>query len=378
MDILPIPEKPAFPVPKTRFVASQQWDCGPFLSYAHRIGALARVPPNSRYPGPSPDVPYLELIYPTPKEENEKFYQTWFYFGLIAECLDLNEGPDRSVPGKPDRATVIRECQSLYDKCVFEQDGQRYVSGSSVFDTLGPFLQMVREGGAPLASRLDHLLECLRLAYNMMNAIHSDFDDEIRFSIAALAEVISTAIWTACTVLAPAGTPRPDVARLVFPWYRLFLRPGGGLELDMIAHGWCPSEIERIRQLYQGLATMHFLSRLDRAIPGRDHSVCDKVMCNAFQIDMDTYQLSHASDGCSCPEYEINVSDVERVLGEPESFPVLRFDQCGSGGIVMKVEKYQPGMKYIALSHVSYLKCRDKLQYSQILGLGRRSGQPKT
>ena len=105
---------------------------------------------------------------------------------------------------------------------------------------------MVLEGGAQLATRIDHLLNCLRLTHNITNAICGEFDHSIRFSVAASGEVIVTTILAECVVQNLAGTL--GLKRFVFQQWRLYLEPGGELESYIIAHEWCPSEVERLSQ----------------------------------------------------------------------------------------------------------------------------------
>lgn len=354
MEILCVPQQPALPVPRTRLaLGDERWDCGPFLSYAHRKGLLRRVQPSLRYPGPSPDIPYLELIYPTSKAENESFYQTWFYFGILAECLGLNERPGH---GERDQGEAEAKCEALYEQCTLIEDGQSFLDGSKAFVLLQPFFQELAEETDDVVGRLGHLHECFRLTFHMINAIHSEFDESVRFSIAALAEVISTAAFTTVSQLVLKGVPIDDVTRkFYFPWHRLFLDSGGNLESQMLEVGWCISEIERLRHSYQGLGSMYFISQLGRTrtAPRRDHSACTKMLCKAFQIDLGSYELAHVEPGCACREYEINIADIQRVLHNTKFYPILRFDTVDDGKVELSVEEYSPGDSYVALSHVS-------------------------
>jgi hypothetical protein len=354
MEMLFVPSEPTFPVPRTRLVGDERWDCGLFLSYANRKDVLRRVPHGLRHGGPAPEVSYLELIYPTPQAENESFYLTWFLFGLVAECMDLNEGPDGTAAMERDAARS--GCDAIYDHCVVEDDGERYVDGEKVLELLVPFLTALADGKDEVVSRLGHLRACLYLTYQMINVINSEFDDTVRFAIAALGEVLSTAAHTAVTSSDAKKRPvQHSPLGFSLPWHRLFMAEGGEVEALMLAVGWCASEIERIRHSYQGLGSMHFMSRLSRMETGLDHSSCTKALCKAFQIDLSSYKLSHAEKDCQCAEYEVNIQDIQHVLRNSKSYPILRFEKSDDGKVDLAVEEYAPGgVEYIALSHVRH------------------------
>jgi hypothetical protein len=356
MDILPLPQRPVLPVPKTPYLGKEIWDCGPFFSYANRRQLLRIVPHSLRRPDRAIEVPYLELIHPTPREELGEFLQTWFFFGLIAECLGFNE-PDNEESLV--RSIGQANCQRLYDRCVVQEDGKKYISGTKVLSTFGPFLdglltpEISVESAASFEERLRKLRECIRFTWELLSSIYSDYDRSIKFSIGALCELITSSLSIGVVRLSVGGFSVEFSAVPHAPWMLKYLAPGSQLEQDMLESGWCISEIERIRQGSNRLATAHYLSRLDHSVPSRNHSSCTKIMCKAFQINMATYELSHATSGCECPEYPIKVDDVQNILRNTEFYPILRFDYADDGHVGLAVEEYRPGLQYIALSHVS-------------------------
>ncbi|KAH8683432.1 hypothetical protein BGZ61DRAFT_424559 [Ilyonectria robusta] len=355
MDILAVPHSPSTPIPMTPFIGRVSWDCGPFLSFADRLGLLGKVPYDLRHPTAALHIPYTELLYPSAKEETENFFLTWFYFGLVAEVLGLNEGPGRATGVDQEHAEA--QYDMVYRDVIMEVDGARYINGAKIFEKLESRLASLMAGEGYMAAQLGHIKSCLYLTCQMLRAIHSEFDESVLLSIAGLGEIVSSAA-RACygqlirRAVASGTEAPPDSDMTSLAWGPKHLHSSKPLMSDMIGFGWCPSEIERVTQLYRGITTMFFLSRLNKGGARRDHSSCTKVLCKAFQIDLATYKLSHAQSGCSCSEYVIDIEEVQRVLRHTKSYPILCFNQFENGHISLTVEEYKAGDEYVALSHV--------------------------
>lgn len=348
MDLLCTPADSSHPVQKTPYVSKEIWDGGPFLTFAHRKDMLRTIPPQLRKD--HLDVPYLELLYPSPQEEQQSFYQTWFFFGLLAEFLSLNELEDGTRPVCSSQSEA--EIASLYAYCVFTEDGKRYITGTKIPEFQSLVTTRAKEAKTGVQSRLNHLYECLQYTYVMLNSIHCEFDDSIRFSIAALAEFFTVMLQHALA----AGTFNAKLPPLAFPWSRGYLRAGGMAETKMLEAGWCKSDIERARAIYEGLHTKHFLSHLDRSLPARDHSKCSVQGCNAAHIDLSNYKPSHAQPCCGCADIPFDIDSVLSILSTTDSFPVLVVNTpCDDRDkTTVCVEPFEPTIPYVAISHVSH------------------------
>lgn len=273
--------------------------------------------------------------------------------------MGLNEGPlqDQSSPGSaPERLRAVVE------QVTYEEDGHSFISGTKVLQILTPFLEDLSSlralsRGAPddrlgVLNRATHLHACLHLASKMVqNGILGDFDNTIKLSTYAMAEIMSiVAFYATKDSRFKELTGGESVGTFVFGGSPSYLEPGSEVEAQMTRLGWCPSEIERLRLASSSLSTLHYISRLSRSID-RDHSSCDKASCKAFQIDLKTYKLSHVDASCTCPEFEINIADVQNVLRNTSTFPVLQFIRTDEG-VELVVEEYKEGTEYVALSHV--------------------------
>jgi hypothetical protein len=79
---------PPIPIPRTPYVAIQRYNGGPWLTYPERKGKLKGMLLEN---GQLDAIEYsrAEQVQPTPIKERVAFFQTWLYFGLIAEVRKL-------------------------------------------------------------------------------------------------------------------------------------------------------------------------------------------------------------------------------------------------------------------------------------------------
>lgn len=351
MDLLCEPGSPATPPRKTPYVCNEYWDGGPFYTYPVRKGKVRMVPLRLRHllGIDVSDEPYLEILYPTPKEEIQPFLQTWLWFGLLAEMLGLNEisPSDRIV----EDSLATEEIRKLHETCVSaaDEDGHRYISASAVLgavQTIAERMKLVPHK----RERLIYMRDCLQYA-SMMVLSASNLEETVRYSICALGEYFSTGLFR----FVAQSNPKIDVPIVGFSWHQNYMQAGGTMDKQMLQRGWCPSETEKIRSQFQGLHTMHHIAQLQRPNTNQDHSNCTRHLCTAFQMDIDTYKPSHLTDGCSCALIGIDERAASLILRSTDTYPIIRFDQIGDGvdEFEMVVEPYEPGVPYVALSHVS-------------------------
>lgn len=137
------------------------------------------------------------------------------------------------------------EIDDLYEECVFEVNGERYVTGQKALASGPLMLERIRKVAAVTGGILKRLMfinECLWAAHR--NVFHPELASKLRlsvkYSLSALGELVSTAIHSG---IAGRGLPVQFHAT-GFPWGYGYLAEGSPLETQMLDHGWCPSEIE--------------------------------------------------------------------------------------------------------------------------------------
>lgn len=385
MDLLAVPLSPTIPVSKAPYVCTEHWDGGKYLDYAARKGRMSTLHPSLRRFVASSTTQtgddYLEPIHPTPQAEQQAFFQTWFFFGLLAEFLGLNEADDGTR--QIDENHAEEEIGSIYEKFVVaDEEGRRFISGGKLLEPRwgSHLMDRFKETRQGLAHRAKYLHDCLQFTCTMLHtAIHTDFDRDVLYSIGALGELFCTSFVTAANLgLLPTGLPHFGL-----PWHQNYLKPRGDLEKHMLENGWCKSEIEKLRWVYQGLGTQHFLSRMKKEERHRDHTRCSANGCVAFQLD-ETYRPLHVTAGCTCAFVGAeHVDTVQRILKTTKGYPVLRVDMVRDPGGVdesrpeVTVEEYSDGVPYVAISHVSTALTPYLPKASMLInrpGLGRWNG----
>lgn len=377
MDILPSPSGESI-LGQTPYVGGDiRWDCGPFLHYACRRGCLEIVPPYLRKC--DCPIPYSdgENYKPLGRDEKESLLQTWLFFGLLAELWGLNDEPTpdgsarhpEAIPSHPNKDAGIQSLYAKFLKPTAEVEGvgqeayQYYISGA-ILDEPAEGEEVQRHftekldggtdvGKARFAKYLDYLNECLKFVNSFVSHLDTNktnFPPPISVSISALGEVLVSALQVLTRL-----HKLPSITTAA--WGTSYLQMGGKVEREMLERGWCRSDIERIRQSFDGLATRHFLSNMEKP-GGRHHGSCSVQICNAAQIDSN-YVLAHDESCSGCDIIGIDQEEVKAILNveESEAFPLLRLELGGVGdGRVVKihVERYDENKPYVALSHVRH------------------------
>jgi hypothetical protein len=177
------------------FVAAK-WDLGPFPTFLRRFGVKGITD--------SEAVEFIrslqlndgvEKINQPVKLEAPQFFQTWFFFGLAAEFLGLNE----QVNGKRviDYDLASKYLDELYTNSIYIRDGKQFISGQFIlesFDTIIGRLKLSitkkqREERGILLSRC---LEITRRAYNSSPMVELNWvSAEIRYPVEALVEFLA-------------------------------------------------------------------------------------------------------------------------------------------------------------------------------------------
>ncbi|OAA60851.1 HET domain protein [Cordyceps fumosorosea ARSEF 2679] len=350
MDFLPLPKDPTFPTPETPFLSSQNWDFGPFRGFLDRKYQDLGLTNAPQLPTTHAllTLPLQRIFDAVPAAKLQSFVQTWLFFGLLAEFLSLNELEDgtRLVSldqAREEMAELYREFSTTGD------DGQKLLTAAPILGKADMFVERVKLAGE-LAPRFHYLHACLTRSVQVVNNTFNQLDYAIRYSVAGLGELFMTNIYASSHLV----TPRIVLPTSSFNWFRDYLRAGNDVEKHMLSVGWCPSEVEKLRNLFQGVASLHYVTRLrPRTRPG-DHVRCANYACRAFQIDIEQYKPRHAMEGCQCDDVHVDEAELVRALRGTTSYPVLKIDigPDGAGPANVTLETYRPGVNYVALSHV--------------------------
>lgn len=290
------------------------------------------------------------IFHPAGIPEISEALQTWLYFGLIAEFLGLNETEDGEI--FVDARQRKNEIESIHQQFSIHKGGQAYLTGLPILGMKD--LIWERAKLAPVVyDRLVYLGQTLQIANSILSTLQVDIAFEIRYSIAALGEILTTALFIGTHLIQPPV----KLPVLGFNWFDNFIQARGQLESDMIRRGWCPSEIAYVRAEFMRINTLNCLSKMKRPTTSADgnHSACTIHCCKAFYIDMETYKPKHVEPDCACDNVSADPDLIVDILETSSSFPILKltFDGSSLDSLSIEVEKYSDNVEYIALSHVS-------------------------
>ncbi|CZR51503.1 uncharacterized protein PAC_01380 [Phialocephala subalpina] len=325
---------PPIQVPRTQYVCTGLYDGGPWLSYPARKGKAEKFKDGTF---DLMDYSRSERINPTPIKEQESFFQTWLYFGIIAEFMGVNS--EDSI-NDPTSAEVIR---SIYSEILDPDGDQTYVKLDVACLEKLLVMGRIRLSSDPVVRRqhYEHVIRCLAYMHPIIISVPDEFDYSIKWSIAALGELFMVSVRAALQALhAPS-----DFAR---SWGNKFLNKDA--KRSMMEHGWCRSDIARAEAKYQGIQSLYIARMLDKSLPPRNHSQCTNSACKSYQINMGHYVSEHQHLLCSCETLVVEEEALLPALLDGDHYPLLRFEG-GVGDLTCEIVK--SGTKpYIAISHV--------------------------
>ncbi|KAF2498147.1 hypothetical protein BU16DRAFT_536212 [Lophium mytilinum] len=341
------PADPSGTIEQIPFVDGEHgWDGGQFMLFANRKKLLDHVPIAIREVDDG--TPYLDAAARISLTERHSFYQTWFFFGLLAEFSTINDLDDHAADS--DVLKKRSSIQQLYDDFTEDDGAKKCLSISKMFERriLYSMMCSLRDHATGQVSRFAYLYKCLKFTYRMVNMACSQLDKPNWMANRALGEFLTTALVYAS---GSGFLDIPNPPGITFPWAQHPQYMGRGpVRKRMLDAGWCESDIDRIGLTYQRLNTQHFLSHLKRHDRRWDHSSCSREKCNAAHIVPQTYKLSHAQDGCGCSEICVDLETIQQVLRDTSTFPILRVHADGDlKNITIGVEPYKGDEDYVAI-----------------------------
>ena len=128
------------------------------------------------------------------------------------------------------------------------------------------------------------------------------------------------------------------------------------MEQHMLRLGWCPSIVEAFKS--KELDVQCFAATLRAPRVKKDHSRCSSRKCFGNQVDEEIYKVEHASGQCTC---DTTGPAMDKVVGiiQGGGIPLLELPPESERNTVVEGQsnylhtvQYQPGMQYVAISHV--------------------------
>ena len=312
------------------YVCQEEYDGGEFLTYpSRRTDGLPDLHTTGLFPGQLLYSHQMQLASLS-KHEIESFYQTWLFFGLIHEILG---------------SLYVAE-DHIYT-CKDQGSHTKMVSTSKLITALEEWVARVQAGRVEPTVTYAHVAQCLCLTHAALSiqAVRSNFDPNIKLSIASLGQTFTYAVNKASNITNPVQDNKCPLT-----WRGLI--HDSYWRGRLLAYGWCVCEVKLILDTTLSLQTLYFLSCLDKTSSEHSHERCDTLQCVAYQNDLDKYQTQHVSKDCTCMELSIDSEALYNIL-RTKSLPLIRIKTGQTiGELTVDIVPSRPTSRYVALSHV--------------------------
>lgn len=275
-----------------------------------------------------------------PQAEQWSFIQTWLFFGMLDQVFGRRIALGDFVDSDG-YITTIKLAQ-------FTLDWYDRLRNMSAPERLSDYLR----SQACLGEARSH---CVLLLDERTFPTACPLTPAIRLSIKVLGESLSNTAYRIWDTFSLDRNP-------TMPWSKDLRGKWGYSNLlaeDLLARGWCPSEITFLQHYPPSASNsgMYYARQIVRA--SLDHSHCSRKACLSSVINKKMYAQQHcclSSTNCkgSCCDVTPSQDRVRAILmsgGVPllKSSTATAFD---SGKVDLDIVEYQEGMKYTALSHV--------------------------
>ena len=219
------------------------------MTYPSRTGNLPDPHIVGLFPGHFPYSQQMQLAS-LPKRELESFHQTWLFFGLIHEILGSLYVPKDFIYTCEDRDDYITA-----------------VSTSKLIIALEEWIARIQADTENPPVTYEHVARCLCMLHAALNVrtVRSNFDPNIKLSLASLGEIFGYA----------AAFNTIDIQNKECPRTWCPLIDDDYWKGRFLAHGWCVTEVKLILDTTLSLQTRHFLACIDKTDTERNHQGCD-------------------------------------------------------------------------------------------------------
>lgn len=338
-----LPLNPNSPLGKVPYLSKERYDGLPFIGHAKRKGKFI-------YGDPSPDLVILDRgirdrLHPHDNEDQESFFQTWLFFGLLSEIFQGNFTQEFKAQSED----VNEILDFLYSNFVYEENGKKYVTTAKflpIIDALMAASNEQPEDVEGLKSRASHMAICIRYAAAILGTCSQNFNPDIRLSIAAMGESL---MWVVSAI--QEDLKMEQTALCVWEKDCFTIQ----MQEQMTQNGWCPSDIAKCKNSLRSVQALNFISKIDKSKLKRNHSNCEEQFCTAGQIDLSTYKVGHVKEDCNCDLFTIDNVAIVKILEKNDKFPVLKIYGGNDSLSDLKIDilESDTSVPFVAISHVS-------------------------
>ena len=319
--------------PAIPYLCENRYDGGPFLNYPHRLGVPNLEIDGTFSPNPTLSSASQELLAAAQPAALEKFLQTWLFFGLLHEILG---GSYRHE----DFVTTVSNGE--VEKIVV---------------TTADLLSRLEEWEANITqdkgSLYEHIANCLRLTHACLVIEYPAFDNDLKFHLASVAEVLGYATSKACNV---AWTDSPHRSLIPRDWHQIISEDFRKLVL-LKRSNCCPSQMQMLMHDFGSPQALGFVAGcFQDDVTQSPPASCDGNHCQAGVSETPgqspRHIPHHVSDSCECDLLRVDERKVADCL-KKGCLPLLRLKkETDSDMMSIEVVASTDSTSYVALSHV--------------------------
>lgn len=318
------------------YLCQDKYDEGPFLDYPHRLG-LPEFEVNGTFRRndilSTPNQKFLAAI---PPAELEPFLQNWLFFGLLYEVL-------RGLYRHEDFVTTLWDGEN--EKTI--------VTTARLLSRLEEWEAKITQDKDSLIAVYEHIAKCLSLTQACLDVKYPTLNNDLKFHLASVAEVLGYAASKACNV---AWTDSPRRSLVPIDWGRTI---SDDFRKSMLLErgNCCPSQMKMLIHDFGSPQALGFVaSCFHEDVVQPHHFSCDENTCRAGDSvtpgQVTPHVTRHVTKYCKC-EFLLVDEDLLADCLKKGCLPLLRIkDETDFDKISIEVVASTDSTFYVALSHV--------------------------
>ena len=318
--------------PAIPYLCQEKYDDGPFLDYPHRLGLPSLMVDGRSRLTPSLSIASQQFLAAVPPAELEPFLQNWLFFGLLKEVLgDLYRYED-------------------FVTTFFDGDIKKtIVTTADLMARLEEWEAKITQDKDSLTAVYEHIAECLSVTFACLSIGYPAFDNDLKFHLASVAEVLEYVANKACNV---AWTDDPRRSLIPKGWGRAVnehFRRSVLLERS----NCCPSQMQMLIPVFESPQALGFVaSCFHEDVVQSYHASCDGDRCQAGDSVTSGQVTRHVSDSCRCEYIRVDEDQLVDCL-KRGCLPLLRLkEETNADKMSIEVVASTDSTSYVALSHV--------------------------
>ncbi|XP_044714748.1 uncharacterized protein HRG_11783 [Hirsutella rhossiliensis] len=319
--------------------------------------------------------------------ESSKFFQSWLFFGTLDEIFKVYnitiQRDDFVSRAENGHATITTKCLQDYIAAWIVSASREYPGcldssklhstarevgdyiGSVAGQAVASLIRVARRDPTPIPSAMAVLhnkrqlwsegMESAKVRAASIWRVLDTAATELR-NFGPLSRGIDAAVWDSvlvlCTTLQTAAffiyRAIPLDASFTVPFNKLPARLSPQIFLE---NGWCPRELKIISDLVEGdHCALLLCAQLDRR-HNLDHSKCSAGKCEAYKVDLATYQTQHHQDCHARSKLLETIMCDQSRLSPSRPTPMAAYCE-GQLRLVPVSVRQLLGHPFVAISHV--------------------------